>query len=97
MVELSFCSVLLGAGVQLSFRSVLLGAGVQLSFRSVLLGVGVELVLVFPPLTVDRRPEIANPVAKLAPHFRQPLRSKDEQRDRQHEQQVGWLHDVADH
>jgi hypothetical protein len=48
-------------------------------------------------LTADRRLEIPQAASKLSRHLRQSLRSEDEQRDHQDEQQVGGLEDVADH
>ena len=75
-------------GIEMKTSNIL--AAAALSLR------GVEL-FTFGSLTIDRRPEVADPVAKLAPNFRQLLRPENEQRDHQHEEQVCGLHDVADH
>ena len=41
--------------------------------------------------------EVPDPAAKRAPNLGQPLRTEHEQRDHEHEQQMGWLKDVANH
>jgi hypothetical protein len=48
-------------------------------------------------LAADRRPEVAEPVAQLPRHLRQPLGSEDQQGDHEDEQQVRRLEDVANH
>jgi hypothetical protein len=56
-----------------------------------------EVVVVVMVLTVDRRPEVTDPVAERASDLWQALRAEHDQRDQEHEKQMCWLQDVADH
>ena len=48
-------------------------------------------------LTADRVPEVAQSPSERATHFGKSLRTKDQQRDHEDEEQMGWLKDVANH
>jgi hypothetical protein len=48
-------------------------------------------------IAADGVSEVTKPTPKRAPNLRQPLGSEYQKRDHQHEQQVRWLKNVADH
>lgn len=45
----------------------------------------------------QRATEVAEPTPQRLPDFGEPLRSEDDQRNYEDQEQVGWLKDVADH
>lgn len=56
-----------------------------------------NLGVLFRVLPIDGGPEVTESAPELTSHLGQLLRSEDQQRDREYEQEMGWLEDVADH